>query len=191
MNNIQKVTCTTCGSENNANHKYCFNCGYELPKVVIEVVHDNTIELLHKRKKRRNLIIGLVVAFTVVGLMGATFLSMQKVIKPFFTGKVLETAVSEVNKKCPMMVDQYTRLDSASVVPDNSMQYNYTLINTELGEVNQDTVKKYVFPEIIKNVKTSPELKVFRDLKTTFIYSYRDKNGLAILKFPVTPEMYQ
>jgi hypothetical protein len=65
------------------------------------------------------------------------------------------------------------------------------LINTELSEINQDTVKKYLFPEIINNVKTSPEMKVYRDLKTTFIYSYRDKNGLAILKFPVTPDMYQ
>lgn len=188
---MQKVTCTTCGSENKPNLKYCFNCGYELPKVVVEVVHDNTIELLHKRKKRKNLIIGLVVAFTVVGIMSATVLSMQKAIKPFFTGKILDTAVSEVNKGCPVMVDQYTRLDSASVVAENSMQYNYTLINTELGEVNQDTIKKYLFPEIINNVKNSPEMKVFRDFKTTFIYSYRDKNGLAIVKFQVTPEMYE
>ncbi|MGE5427106.1 MAG: hypothetical protein ACM3O8_04360 [Methylococcaceae bacterium] len=188
---MQKVTCTTCGSENKVNHKYCFNCGYELPKVVVEEVQDNTIELIHKRKKRRNLIIGFVVAFTVIGLMSATVLSMQKIIKPLFTGKILETAVSEVNKGCPMMIDQYTRLDSASVISDNSLQYNYTLINTELSEINQDTVKKYLFPEIINNVKTSPEMKVYRDLKTTFIYSYRDKNGLAILKFPVTPDMYQ
>lgn len=191
MNNIQKVTCTTCGSENKSNYKYCFNCGYELPKVVVEVVHDNTIELIHKRKKRRNLIIGLVVAFTVVGLMGASILTMQNVFKPFVTGKVLETAVNEVNKNCPVMVDEYTRLDSASLVSDHEMQYNYTLINTELEEVNQDTVKKYVMPEIINNVKTSPDLKAFRDLKTTLIYSYRDKNGLAILKIPVTPEMYE
>lgn len=188
---MQKVTCTTCGSENKSTHKYCFNCGYELPKVVVEEVHDNTIEQLHKRKKKRNLIIGLVVAFTVISLVTATIFGMQNIIKPFFTGKVMETAVKEVNKNCPMMVDQYTRLDSASVISENSMQYNYTLIDTELADVNQDTVKKYVFPEIINNVKSSPDLKVFRDLKTTFIYSYRDKNGLAILKFPVTPEMYQ
>lgn len=188
---MQKVICPTCGSENKSNYKYCFSCGYELPKVVVEIVHDNTIELLHKKKKRRNLIIGLIVAFTVVGLVGATILSMQNVFKPFVTGKILETAVNEVNKRCPVMIDQYTRLDSASVISGNSMQYNYTLINTELSEVNQDTVKKYVLPEIINNVKTSPDLKPFRDLKTTLIYSYRDKNGLAIMKFPVTPEMYE
>lgn len=188
---MQKVTCTTCGSENKATHKYCFNCGYELPKVEIEVVHDNTIELMHKRKKRKNLIIGLVVAFIALGIGVTSYFTMRNVFTPFITGKVLEKAISEVNKNCPVMVDEYTRLDSASVISDNSMQYNYTLINTELAQVNQDTVKKYVFPEIINNVKTSPDLKVFRDLKTTFIYSYRDKNGLAILKFPVTPEMYE
>jgi hypothetical protein len=188
---MQKVTCPTCGSENKSSHKYCFSCGYELPKVVVEVVQDNTIELIHKRKKRKNLIIGLTVAFVVIGLMGAAFFGMQNVIKPFFTGKVMETAVKKVNENCPMMVDQYTRLDSASVISQNAMQYNYTLINTALEEVNQDTVKKYVFPEIIQNVKTSPDLKALRNLKTTLIYSYRDKNGLAILKFPITPEMYE
>lgn len=188
---MQKVICTTCGSENKPNHKYCFNCGYELPKVVVEVVHDNTIELIHKRKKRRNLIIGLVVAFTIVGIMGSIMFGMQNVIKPLITGKVLETTVKQINSNCPVMIDQYTRLDSACLVSNTEIQYNYTLINTELEQVNQDTVKKYVMPEIINTVKTSPDLKAFRDLKTTLIYSYRDKNGLAILKFPVTPEMYE
>ncbi|MGE5394307.1 MAG: zinc ribbon domain-containing protein [Candidatus Saccharibacteria bacterium] len=188
---MQKVTCTTCGSENKPTHKYCFNCGYELPKVVVEEVHDNTIELLHKRKKRKNLIIGLVVAFTVVGIMSTIMFGMQNVIKPLITGKVLETTVKQINNNCPVMVDQYTRLDSASLVSNTEIQYNYTLINTVLEEVNQDTVKKYVMPKIINNVKSSPDLKAFRDLKTTLIYSYRDKNGLAIIKFPVTPEMYE
>ena len=38
-------------------------------------------------------------------------------------------AASEINKTCPIMVDQYTQLDNALALPDNSFQYNYTLID--------------------------------------------------------------
>ncbi len=53
------------------------------------------------------------------------------------------------------------------------------------------TVKKYIEPGIINNVKTSNDLKVYRDNKTTMIYNYRDKNGVFVLKLSVTPDMYE
>ncbi len=93
--------------------------------------------------------------------------------------------------KCPIMVDQETRLDNAIALPENSLQYNYTLVNIESTEVNPDTVKKYIEPGIINLVKSSPDMKIYRDNKTTIIYNYRDKNGVFILKLVVTPEMYQ
>jgi len=89
------------------------------------------------------------------------------------------------------MVDQETRLDNAIALPENSLQYNYTLVNIESTEVNPDTVKKYIEPGIINLVKSSPDMKIYRDNKTTIIYNYRDKNGVFILKLVVTPEMYQ
>ena len=89
------------------------------------------------------------------------------------------------------MVDQETRLDNAIALPENSLQYNYTLVNIESTEVNPDTVKKYIEPGIINLVKSSPDMKIYRDNKTTIIYNYRDKNGAFILKLAVTPEMYQ
>ena len=88
------------------------------------------------------------------------------------------------------MVDKDTRLDNAVALPGNVFQYNYTLINLNKDEVNPDTVKKYIEPAIINGVRTNPDLKIYRDNKTTMTYSYRDKNGVFILKIPVTPEMY-
>ena len=105
--------------------------------------------------------------------------------------KVMMAAASEINKTCPIMVDQVTRLDNAIALPENSLQYNYTLVNIESTEVNPDTVKKYIEPGIINLVKSSPDMKIYRDNKTTIIYNYRDKNGVFILKLVVTPEMYQ
>ena len=88
------------------------------------------------------------------------------------------------------MVDRDTRLDNAVALPGNILQYNYTLINLDKSEVNVDTVNKYVAPGIINNVRTNPELKVYRDNKVTMDYAYRDKNGVFVLKISVTPDMY-
>ena len=89
------------------------------------------------------------------------------------------------------MVDQHTRLDNAVALPDNTFQYNYTLVDITKSEVNLDTVKKYVEPGILNNVRTNPGMKTFRDNKTTFIYYYKDMKGEFVFKYPITPDMYQ
>lgn len=112
----------------------------------------------------------------------------------FFNDKNLEErltdAAREVNNISPKMVDEYSRLDSASAVSDQIFKYHYTLVNMSKTEVNSDTVEKYIRPGIIENVKTSPDLKDFRDNKITMSYNYYDKNGDFVLNIDVSPEMY-
>ena len=98
---------------------------------------------------------------------------------------------SDLNKSCPIMVDKYTRLDNAVALPYNVFQYNYTLVANEKVGLNIDTVRKYIEPGIINNVKTNPEMKIFRDLGTTIEYKYCDKNGVFVLIISVTPNMYR
>jgi len=135
-------------------------------------------------KKRIGTIIGIIV-------FGLSYFAVQQIFfkQPSFD-KVMVQAASEINKNCPMMVDQYTRWDNAVVLPGKILQYNYTLVDLEKSEVNLDTVKKYVEPGIINNVRTNPDMKIYRDNNTTFIYYYKDKNGVFVYKFPVTPDMY-
>jgi hypothetical protein len=93
--------------------------------------------------------------------------------QPSFNKEMMQVA-SELNKTCPIMVDDQTRLDNAVALPGNSFQYNYTLINLTKSEVNIDTIKKYLEPSIINNVRTNPGLKIYRDNKVTMIYYYKD-----------------
>jgi hypothetical protein len=113
----------------------------------------------------------------------------------FFKGpsfdKALVASANEMNKVCPMMLDKYTRLDNTIALPGNSFQYNYTLVSVEKSQGMTDTVKKYIAPGIINGIKTSPDLKLFRDHKATMVYCYRDKNGELIYKLSVTPNMYE
>ncbi len=89
------------------------------------------------------------------------------------------------------MVDKETRLDNAIALPNNIFQYNYTLINIDKSQIDEATVKNAMTPGLINNVKTNPELRLYREHKTTLAYNYRDKNGSFILKISVTPDLYQ
>ena len=139
-------------------------------------------------KSKTKKTIGTVVGIVVFGL--SYFAAQQLFFKPVSFDEAMMEAASELNKTCPIMVDQDTRLDNAVALSENIFQYNYTLINLNKSEVNIDTVKKYVEPGLINNVKTNPDLKAFRDNKITMVYYYKDKNGEFVLKISVTPDMY-
>ena len=104
---------------------------------------------------------------------------------------VLKNAALELNKQTPMQIDQYSRLDSASTIGKTNFVYHYTLNDIVKSEVNIDTVDKYIRPNIIENVKSNPDLKVFRDNNVTLDYKYYDKNGEFALDVSVTPELYR
>ncbi len=183
---MESLQCNKCGADNKLSSRYCSQCGYELPGINAETQVSESNDDVHKlrRNKRLGSIIGVIVFVFV------SFAIQQIFFKSPSFDKILVNTASEINKTCPLQVDQYTRLDNTVALPNNTFQYNYTLINTSKSEVNIDTVKKYIEPDIINNVKTSPDLKLFRDNHTTMVYNYRDKNGEFVHKIVITPEMY-
>ncbi len=186
---MNKVTCSHCGSINNSNSRYCIQCGYELPKPQPEIASIQRGEATHPKPDKRKKSLGILLGMMVFGL---SYWGVQQVFfKQPPLDKIMVQTASELNKTYPIMVDQYTRLDNAVALPDNKFQYNYTLVDLTKSEVNLDTIKKYVDPEIINNVRTDPGMKFFRDHKITLIYSYKDKNGEFVYKLLVTPQMYQ
>jgi len=103
----------------------------------------------------------------------------------------LTQAANDVNKSCPFMVDKETRLDNAMAMPNNTLQYNYTLVNTVEGSVDPETMKSYIRPTLLNMIRSNPELRIFRDNKTSFAYSYNDMNGVFLFKLLFTPDQYQ
>ncbi len=186
---MEKVKCPNCEAENLSNSKYCSRCGHAMPTFVVNKPEESVIPQTNASTDKKKKAIGAVVG--VLAFFASYFAVQYFFFSPPTFDKVMMAAASEINKTCPIMVDQVTRLDNAIALPENSLQYNYTLVNIESTEVNPDTVKKYIEPGIINLVKSSPDMKIYRDNKTTIIYNYRDKNGVFILKLVVTPEMYQ
>jgi len=97
----------------------------------------------------------------------------------------------EINKKCPMVVDKDTRLDNTNVLSNNTIQYNYTMVNLEKENVDVKVLEENFTPILLENVKTNPSLKTFRDKNVTLSYYYKDKNGNFLLNYKATPELYQ
>ena len=115
---------------------------------------------------------------------------MQQFFKTDVEAELARVAL-ELNKRTPIQYDQFTRLDSASSKGATNFSYFYTLINVEKKAIHSDTVQAFLKPNLVDNIKYSPELKVYRDNEITMDYYYYGKNGDFIIKIAVTPELYK
>ena len=126
----------------------------------------------------------------VVGF-GVMFAIQQFYFKTPSYNKVMMEIASELNKTCPFMVDRETRFDNAIALPENIFQYNYSLVNAEKASVNSDEIRSHLEPNLINFVKTSPQMKIQREYKTTLNYYYKDKNGEYLFLISITPDKYK
>ncbi len=129
-------------------------------------------------KKQRRYVSRLLIALVLV--IGASSLLIGCVTTKENSSsfqKEMVAAANEINAVCPIMADEETRLDNVVALPNNSFQYNYTLVNYAKKDIDVAKLKATVSPIILNNIKTNPDLQLFRDNKVTMIYSYKDKNG--------------
>jgi len=94
----------------------------------------------------------------------------------------------EMNKHCPSMVDFETRMDKVNALPDNILQFDYTLIYRDKDSISIGNLRKFMEPEILNKIKTSPTLSRYLSKNLTWVYSYKDKNGDFIFKITYAPE---
>jgi acetyltransferase-like isoleucine patch superfamily enzyme len=136
--------------------------------------------------------IGFTVAFAIfyaIGQLGGEKIA-ELFRKPAFDKALMEVA-KEINKSCPIMVDNETRLDNSIALPDKVFQYNYTLISTLKDSIDIEVLKSYLEPNLKNFVKTNPDMQTMRENKTTLKYYYKDMNGSHILTITVRPEDYE
>jgi hypothetical protein len=141
----------------------------------------------NKEPKNKSKIIGLVIGIIIFAL---AYFGAQQFFKDDFDDEMIKAAI-ELNKKLPVQVDKFSRLDSAATKSKSSFTYYYTLLNIEKSEVYPDSVYKYMKPGIIENIKTNPDLKMYRDNDITMEYRYYDKNGDFAVNISVPPNLYK
>jgi hypothetical protein len=187
---MNKIKCTNCGEENIQGNKFCNKCGHELPVPVVEEKKfdpfGDVIEKIkaNKRKNRLAMIFGIIAGVFVIS--GYIYFVVFGIMD-----NVINLQVQQQNATCPMMIDEYTRLESVHVVSKKKIKYSYTLVEWEKEQLNLDTVRSYMEPSIMENIRTNPQLAFFKMKDVTFVYSYNDKNDVPVWEYTVTPEMYK
>lgn len=104
--------------------------------------------------------------------------------------KKLAEVSAEMNKTLPMMVDKDTQLDNAVAMPGKVLQYNYTLVAISASQVDTARLDEAFKPTLLNKVKTTPDMKPLREAGVTFIYNYRDKDGVMIVRYEFGPKDY-
>ncbi len=187
---MDKVKCSNCGEDNNVRAKYCAHCGYELPKIIVEKVAEPVV--IQPKKKNKAGRIWMIVIFAFLLIIAAGFFAIQHFITSGgLFDKGMEMIANEMNKSCPVMVDNETRLDNVEIIPGNIFQFNYTLVNIENASIDTTQVKTYLEPLIIQNIKSSPQMTLQKERKTTMKFVYKDKNGDYLFQISVAPEKYR
>lgn len=108
--------------------------------------------------------------------------------------KELKEAAVTMNKMTPQTLGEGVRLDSVSVHDHSTLQYNYTLTDDVKEELKPDDIEAYKLAakeEALKSIKTSPDMKNFRENDVTLKYVYYDKNGKSTTDFSVSPTDYK
>jgi hypothetical protein len=107
---------------------------------------------------------------------------------PFET--VMKNTARELNKTCPFMANKDTRLDSARVLSNNTFEYSYTLVHFQSDSAEAEMLRLAFEPAILSNVKSNPDLALFRKNLVTFSYLFKDEAGNPVIHVKISPEQY-
>ena len=110
-----------------------------------------------------------------------SFIDSYKKTKVITDVKLFEIT-KEINKNLPKMVDLETRADSTIALSNKTIQYNFTLLNYLIEEVNSEELKSQFYPIILNNIKTNNDMRLLKDNNITIIYLFSDKNGCDLFK---------
>lgn len=98
---------------------------------------------------------------------------------------------ADLNESAPVMLDQYTRFDGASVSTGNIFQYRYTVLNTANPDSLVESGVRALQDNIRNEFSTNPQLRVFKENKVVIEYVYMDEHNRTVRSLQVNPEDYQ
>jgi hypothetical protein len=116
---------------------------------------------------------------------------ISSLASPFTIDQQIKDASIEMNKICPQMLDNETRLDSTNAAPDKILIYFYTLPNKLKSELNIDAFRQNLTPRLISNIRVNEQLQLVRDNHVTMVYKYFDKKHNNVLEICLAPYDYK
>jgi hypothetical protein len=103
----------------------------------------------------------------------------------------LEKMISEVNQKCPKMLDPETRIDGIELRQPDTLVYKYTLVNLNVQNLDTHRFRIEMWPGILSMVRLNPSMEKLRKDNIIIQYHYKDKAGKNASVFTVRSEDYR
>lgn len=130
-----------------------------------------------------------IISILFVALFFLSF--MQCTPKEKALQKKLEEMAVNLNESAPVMLDQYTRFEEASVVQGNVFRYRYTVLNISNPDSLVEKGLQSLKENIGKEFSSNADLRIFKENNVTMEYVYNDEAGRTIRSLQIGPEDYQ
>ena len=95
------------------------------------------------------------------------------------------TAANQYNQRLPMMVDQDTRLDKATVGPGPRAVYHHTFPKYTSRDIDASWLQTNLRPEIMRKVCASADMKKSLQYGGIYAYAYSGSYGVEITRFEI------
>ena len=139
--------------------------------------------------------LGVIAVLIVAGIAGqigretgkAVF-SPSKPSKEEIEAKLIEgftTAVNQINQKLPMMIDEETRLDRATVGRGARIVYYNTFPKYTSRDIDANWLQTNLRPEVMRNVCDNKDMRKSLQYGGIYVYSYSGRDGVEITRFEI------
>lgn len=95
-------------------------------------------------------------------------------------------AANQINENAPIMVDEETRMDKATVGPGAVFTYHYTFPNYSADQLDKGFILNDLRKNVTANVCNSKEMEGSLKLGGRYVYSYSGANGIHIAEFGIS-----
>lgn len=95
-----------------------------------------------------------------------------------------------MNRDCPFVIDDNTRLDSVTSPKEDILQNNFTLLNNNLEDIDIEAFQNIFKPEITNHLKATTQTDDFRKSNATLVYTYFDKEKRFVTDIVILPGEY-
>jgi hypothetical protein len=95
------------------------------------------------------------------------------------------TAAKEINQKCPMMLDDETRIDKVTVGPGTRIVYHHTFPNYNSDEIDGNLIRTDLRDQVIRKVCSNEKMEKSIRYGGIYVYSYCAKDNVEIARFEI------
>jgi hypothetical protein len=138
------------------------------------------------KKAERNPLIFLIVAFALVGVS----VSRQNFRNESQIERSLIATSNEINANLPIVLDEYTRLDSTSVGDGRRFTYEYTILGVEASSMDFKVFEDSIRQELVDDYRNNEEMRELRVRNVEVTYNYRTESGEEIASITISPDSF-